>query len=278
MFQHKILKFRKRCNWCYSKNFSYLEAIPLSTPEKRNGFSIFIFGLTDAVTLYNDSYYLFDSRSRILLGQIVVNGQSVLLKFFQLNDLEKYIQIICLLQRNIYFQIQYTDVIVGGDWNDILRDFHHKKKLNQQMKHRRDKISQEKQQRDLSLSTTVSQYYSVLKSVQGSYNQQHESFSATAGMQCTCISLFSLCWSVISKVSIWQSHSFDYILTIYVYNLDYICTGGKIYKDLGASKYFNVDDLPVKIYLLGQSSDVVFHNIENREGSLGRKILHLYKN
>ena len=70
------------------------------------------------------------------------------------------------------------------------------------MKHRRDKISQEKQQRDLSLSTTVSQYYSVLKSVQGSYNQQHESFSATAGMQCTCISLFSLCWSVISKVLI----------------------------------------------------------------------------
>ena len=65
------------------------------------------------------------------------------------------------------------------------------------------------------------------KSVQGSCNKGYERFGTTAGMQCTCISIFLLCWSVIGKVSIWQSHDLDYI----------ICTGYKIYKDL---RYFKV--------------------------------------
>ena len=128
--------------------FPYLQAIHLSTSEKGNGFLMFICGFTVAVILYNDSYYLFDSHSRNQYSQMVVNGQSVLLKFSQLSDLEKYIETIYLLQRyqrRAYFQIQYIDVIVCGDASEILRDFHHKKKLNQQMKRRRDKISQKKQ-------------------------------------------------------------------------------------------------------------------------------------
>ena len=68
------------------------------------------------------------------------------------------------------------------------------------MKRRRDNILQKKQHSDLSLSMIVFKSYSVLKSVQGFYNQGHERFGATAGMPCTCISLFSLCWSVIRKV------------------------------------------------------------------------------
>ena len=66
------------------------------------------------------------------------------------------------------------------------------------MKLRTDEISQ-KRQSGLSLSMTVSKSYLVLKSVQGSYNQCLERFGTAAGMQCTCISLFSLCWSVIRK-------------------------------------------------------------------------------
>ena len=103
-------------------------------------------------------------------------------------------------QRNSYLHIQYIDVIVGDDSSEILRDFHHKKELNQQMKRRRDKFSQKKS--DLSLTMTESKSYSVIKSIQGSYNQGHEVFRTTTGMQCTCISLVSLCWSVIREVSI----------------------------------------------------------------------------
>ena len=46
------------------------------------------------------SYYLFDSNSRNQHGQMVVSGQSVLLKFSELSYLEKCIQTIYLLQRN----------------------------------------------------------------------------------------------------------------------------------------------------------------------------------
>ena len=91
----------------------------------------------------------------------------------------------------------------------------------------RDKILLKKQS-DLSLPLTVSKSYSVKKSVQGSSNKGYERFGTTAGMQCTCISIFLLCWSVIGKVSIWQSHDLDYI----------ICTGYKIYKDLRCFKVF----------------------------------------
>ena len=183
---------------------------------------------TVAVVLYNDGDDLFDSHIRNQHGQMVVNGQSVMLEFSQLSDLEKYIQTIYLLQRNqrhAYLQIQYIAIIVGGDSSEILRDFHHKKKLNQQMKRHRDKISQKKKS-DLSLPMTVSKSNSVIKSVQGSYNQGHERFGTTAGMQCTSISLFPLCWSVIRKVSIYQNHDLEYI----------ICTGDKMYKDLSVSR------------------------------------------
>ena len=55
---------------------------------------------------------------------MVRNGHSVLFKFSQLRELEKHIQTTYLLQRNqrhVYFQIQYIDVIAGGDSSEILR-------------------------------------------------------------------------------------------------------------------------------------------------------------
>ena len=73
---------------------------------------------TVADILYNDSSWLFDSHSRNQHVQMVVNGQSVSLKFYQLSNLEKYIQTIYLFQRNqrhAYFQIEFINVIVGGD-------------------------------------------------------------------------------------------------------------------------------------------------------------------
>ena len=57
---------------------------------------MFIYDFTVAGILYNDSSWLFDSHNRNQHGQMVVNGQSVSLKFSQLSDLEKYIQTIYL--------------------------------------------------------------------------------------------------------------------------------------------------------------------------------------
>ena len=79
---------------------------------------MFTYDFTVAGILYNDSSWLFDSHNRNQHGQMVVNGQSVSLKFSQLSDLEKYIQTIYLFQRNqrnVYFQIEFINVIVGDD-------------------------------------------------------------------------------------------------------------------------------------------------------------------
>ena len=85
---------------------------------------MFICSFVVAVMLCNDSYYFFDSHSRNQHGKMVRNGHSVLLKFSQLRELEKHIQTTYLLQRSqrhVYFQIQYIDVIAGGDSSEILR-------------------------------------------------------------------------------------------------------------------------------------------------------------
>ena len=77
-----------------------------------------IYDFTVADILYNDSSWLFDSHNRNEHVQMVVNGQSVSLKFYQLSNLEKYMQTIYLFQRNqrrAYFQIEFINVIVGGD-------------------------------------------------------------------------------------------------------------------------------------------------------------------
>ena len=54
--------------------------------------------------------------------------------------------------------------------------------------------------------------YEIEKSVQGNFNQGNiELFGETAGGQCACNALFSVCWSVIRKVSLSQNEKESYI-------------------------------------------------------------------
>ena len=55
----------------------------------------------------------YDSHSRNQHGQMVANGQPVLLKFSQLSDLEKYIQIIYLLQENQGMHISKFNTLIS---------------------------------------------------------------------------------------------------------------------------------------------------------------------
>ena len=45
-----------------------------------------------------------------------------------------------------------------------------------------------------------------------SFHQGDKRFGETAGIQCACIALTELCWSVMRKVSIWRASDLDYIL------------------------------------------------------------------
>ena len=55
--------------------------------------------------------------------------------------------------------------------------------------------------------------YTILKVVQGSFNQGNQKFGETAGRQCACITLFSIAWSAIRRVALWNTTDLDFILS-----------------------------------------------------------------
>ena len=58
--------------------------------------------------------YLFDSHSRDEIGLSVIDGTSVFIKFNDLFEIEKYIQVAYLDRQQAYFQIQFIEVTVGS--------------------------------------------------------------------------------------------------------------------------------------------------------------------
>ena len=76
--------------------------------------------------------------------------------------------------------------------------------------------------------------YNLLKVVQGSFHQGDPKFGQTAGIQCACNSLFSLCWSSIKRVTVWTTYDLDYVLE----------SGDQLYKSLKINNMLSVDDLP----------------------------------
>ena len=85
--------------------------------------------------------------------------------------------------------------------------------------------------RSLKLSEDVelnSGPYGILRTVQGSFNQGNIAlFGDTAGRQCACNTLFSICWSVALEISFWKTIDLDFILV----------EGDKLYKSLNFHGY-----------------------------------------
>ena len=69
-------------------------------------------GFTTAIILLRNCYYLFDSHSCDERGS-VVDGTSALMKFRDLYELEKYLQVVYLKYRGrqqAYFQIKFVEM------------------------------------------------------------------------------------------------------------------------------------------------------------------------
>ena len=79
--------------------------------------------------------------------------------------------------------------------------------------------------------------YTILKVVQGSFNQANQKFGCTADTQCVCITLFSITWSAIRRVGLWNTSDFDFILN----------EGDKLCKGLNICTYISADQLPQTI-------------------------------
>ena len=98
--------------------------------------------------------------------------------------------------------------------------------------------------------------FNPLKVVQGSFHQGNPKFGNTAGIQCTCNSLFAICWSVIKRVTLWTTSDLDYILE----------NGDSMYKSLNTDNILNVDDLPHNISVEGYMLTVTM--LQNETGAI----------
>ena len=79
-----------------------------------------------------------------------------------------------------------------------------------------------------------------LKVVQGSNHQGNEKFGETAGMQCTCCSLFSVAFTLVKSPGYWdRKKDLDFILN----------NGDQIYKTLNTFRYLMFPELPRQISL-----------------------------
>ena len=105
--------------------------------------------------------------------------------------------------------------------------------------------------------------YESIRSVQGNINQGNIALfgGGTAGKQCTCNALFSICWYVVCDVCFWKSVDLDYILV----------GGDKLYKLLGFQG-FNVEENlhdSVAVYRDSFLTDIFYNsNVNNSSGCI----------
>ena len=81
-----------------------------------------------------------------------------------------------------------------------------------------------------------------LSTVRGSYHQANSRFGQSAGTQCMCNALFSVCFSVTRKVCHWTTWDLDYILN----------AGDALYNRVGLiGVSLDVDRLPDTVFFEG---------------------------
>ena len=105
-------------------------------------FLLFMGGFTTALMKQHNHFYLFDSHSRDEQGLSVAGGTSVLLKFSDLMEVEKYIQVFYLEYRSLeqsYFQLQFVYVNIDRILrSDILCDYQRLRRRLNYLEHSTD--------------------------------------------------------------------------------------------------------------------------------------------
>ena len=97
--------------------------------------------------------------------------------------------------------------------------------------------------------------YNIFKFVKASFHQANIMFGYTAGTQCACNVLFSLCWSKIKSVCFWNTTDLDYILI----------KGDELFKKLNLLRHLSVDDLPKTVSIDNYNAKVTFKELVDYE-------------
>ena len=89
--------------------------------------------------------------------------------------------------------------------------------------------------------------------VQGSFNQNDTRFGDSAGIQCACNTLTSVCWSVIRRVNIWKTIDLDFVLT----------KGNELFEFVNLKRSLFFEELPKKFRLAGTEVEIEFTKVDN---------------
>ena len=106
------------------------------------------------------------------------------------------------------------------------------------------------------IETNPGPTYTILKLVKASYHQGNTRFGSKAGTQCACNSLFALVWSIIRKVSLWNTNDLNYILDM----------GNSLYSKLNLDRPLSINDLPSSVNT--GMCDIYVEMLENETGCL----------
>ena len=99
--------------------------------------------------------------------------------------------------------------------------------------------------------------YEVIKSVQGSFNQGNISlFRETAGRQCACNAMLSICWSLIRKLYYWTHRDLDHTLN----------ERDNLYNSLNKDSFLRIDDLSRQIYIFWYTVNLEMNEETLHEG------------
>ena len=173
-----------------------------------------------------DCVYLFDSHSKDYEGNISQNGSAILMKYENLDNLQDYIKLIYYSSQHhktLYFQMQFISIRCS---NNLRERFKAESILNRPKqcitKKRKLQNSQApevlsvKKRKNHTFNKFISETGSFVgrsihksKIVQGTHHQGDIRYGSTVGIQCLCISLMAVDWSVIKSTSRWDNNDLD---------------------------------------------------------------------
>ena len=76
--------------------------------------------------------------------------------------------------------------------------------------------------------------YTIIKVVQATHHQGDVRYGTSRGIQCSCLSLISLTWTLFKTPALWDKFDLDCILG----------KGDQLFKFIGKFRYHGIEDLP----------------------------------
>ena len=92
--------------------------------------------------------------------------------------------------------------------------------------------------------------------IQATHHKGDIRYGTTAGIQCSCMSLMSICWSVVKAIARWDSDDLDRNLQ----------NGDCLFKFLSKFRLLGVEDLPAEVNIC--SHVVRIDLLENKTGEI----------